>query len=383
MIARTRYHRGLSREVVAAQLHWLVRRPRAYLRAWTRAIRGNRRSLEFLAKALVVVPRAAFIAREVQARGLEHVHAHWATHPALAALVVRELTGLTYSFTAHAHDLYMNRAMLDEKIADASFVVTISEYNRALIREMYGPDAAAKTVIVRCGVDVRRFGPRAEPAPREVPVVACVAGLRDYKGQVYLIDACARLRARDVAFRCLLVGDGPERPRLEAQIAANGLRAHVRLLGARPHDEVRALFARADVVAHPSVTTPEGMMDGIPVALMEAMAMGCPVVSTRVSGIPELVEDERSGLLVDPRDGAQLADAIARLLEDAALRRRLAIAGRRAVLRSFSLEENARSLLGHFEAWAGVSVRRDLEAPGDGGAPAAVGSAGDETVPAA
>src|SRR5512133_751633 len=155
--------------------------------------------------------------------------------------------------------------------------------------------------------------PRAVHAGRDVPVVACIAGLRDYKGQRHLVDACALLRDRGVPFLCLLVGDGPERARLGDEVL---------LLGARAQEEVQRLLATADVAVHPSVRTPSGMMDGIPVALMEAMATGCPVVSTRVSGIPELVEDERTGLLVEPRDAAQLADAIQRLLADPALRRR-------------------------------------------------------------
>jgi glycosyltransferase involved in cell wall biosynthesis len=353
---RVRYHRALSLELLLAQLHWLRRRPRPYLRTWGRALAGNRRSIEFLAKAIAIVPRAALVAREIEARAPEHVHAHWATHPALAALVVRELTGIGYSFTAHAHDLFENRSMLGEKIADARFVVTVSEHNRALIGELYGPEAAAKTAVVRCGVDLRRFRPRERPASRDVPLVACIAGLRDYKGQRYLVDACALLRDRGVAFRCVLVGDGPERAPLEARIRAAHLADEVRLLGARTQDEVQRLLATAHVVVHPGVITPSGMMDGIPVALMEAMASGCPVVATRLSGIPELVEDERSGLLVEPRDPVQLADAVERLLADPALRGRLATAARRAVIREFGLERNVRLLAELFAVRGAVPV---------------------------
>ncbi len=357
LLARTRYHRGLSAEVVAAQLHWLVRRPRAYLRAWARAIRGNLRSPGFLARALVVVPRAAFIARQIEARGHTHVHAHWATHPALAALVVKELTGTGYSFTAHAHDLYLDRAMLEEKVREARFVVTISEFNRALLRDLYGEAAARKTSVIRCGVDPARFQPRPHPARTGPAIIACIAGLRDYKGHRYLVDACAALRERGVSFRCLLVGDGPERAALARQIAARSLR-EVELLGAQPQDKVRELLATADVLVHPSVITEKGMMDGIPVALMEAMATACPVVSTRVSGIPELVRDGKTGLLVEQRDATALADAIQRLVEDPALARSLGMAGRRAVLREFTLERNGALLLERFAPFLGIEKRR-------------------------
>ncbi len=341
---RVQYSRGLSAEVVRAQLYWLSRRPRRYLRAWARALRGNARSPGFLARALVVVPRAAAIARRMEQRGMRHAHAHWATHPALAAFVVRELTGIGYSFTAHAHDLYTDRTMLAEKTAGARFVVTISHFNRALIQEILGSAAASKTVVIPCGVDPRLFHPRPPRAPDGLFRIACVAGLRDYKGHRWLVEACATLTGRGVPLHCVLVGDGPERRAIEAQVAASGLRERVQLLGNQPQDRICALIEESDVMVLPSVVTAKGMMDGIPVALMEAMASGLPVVSTRVSGIPELVQDGRTGLLVPERDAWALADAIHRLFRDPALARRLAARGREHVLEHYNLLRNAERL---------------------------------------
>ena len=343
---RVHHHRGLSAELLLAQLHWLVRRPRAYLGAWARALAGNLRSPAFLAKALVVVPRAAVVARLMEERGIRHVHAHWATHPALAAYVIRLLTGLGYSFTANAHDLYLDRSMLKEKIAAAKFVVTISRYNRSLLERLYGP-AAAKTLVIPCGVDPRLFEGRAPRPPDGTFRIACVAGLRDYKGHRWLVDACALLRDRGVRFHCLLVGEGPERAAIERQVAALGLSPLFTLLGDQPHDRIRALLDGSDAMVMPSIVTPGGMMDGIPVALMEAMAIGLPVVSTRVSGIPELVVDGRTGLLAPEKDGPALAAALARLARDPALARRLGEAGRAHVLERFNLEVNAGRLREH------------------------------------
>lgn len=347
---RVHQHRGLSAELVLSQLHWLVRRPRAYLGAWASALAGNAGSLEFLAKALVTVPRAAVIARRMEARGVRHVHAHWATHPTLAAFVVQELTGIGYSFTAHAHDLYLDRSMLGEKIAAARFVVTISRFNRALIERLFGPAAAAKTTVIPCGVDPRLFRERTPRAPDGAFRIASVAGLRDYKGHRWLVEACALLKERGVPVRCVLVGDGPERRAVERQIAAAGLSAEVELLGNRPQDQIRQLLDRSDVMALASVVTAEGMMDGIPVALMEAMVTGLPVVSTRVSGIPELVQDGKTGLLAPERDARALADALHRLHRDPALARRLAAQGRAHVLERFNLLENVARLRDHLAA---------------------------------
>ena len=327
--------------ILLAQLHWLRERPRAYLAIWWRAIVGHLRAPLDLLKTLLVLPRAMWIAREIRRRGIPHVHAHWATHPALVAWVIRRLTGASYSFTAHAHDLYLHHAMLPEKVREARMVVTISEFNRRLIGALCGTEGERKTRVIRCGVDPDSFRRPETPVVAEgPPLVLCVAGLRDYKGQVHLVDACAALRDRGVSFRCVIVGEGPERGRLLRRIGERWLGRHVELAGALPQDRVRQLVREAQVVVHPSVVTPSGMMDGIPVAIMEAMAAECAVVTTRVSGIPELVKDGESGLLVQPEDPAGLAAAVERLLGDPALRVALGAGARKAVLERFTLQEN-------------------------------------------
>ena len=339
---RTHYHRTLSWELAAAQLHWLRRRPRALLGAWAEALRATAPSPKLLVRAPAVLLKAALLARRVEAMGVTHLHAHWATHPALASWAVRALTGIPYSFTAHAHDLYVDRAMLREKVRDAAFVVTISEFNRRLIDEVCGDDAHGKVHVVRCGVELGApGGPRRTPP---VPTFACVASLRPYKGHAVLLDAVALLRARGVTLRVVLVGEGPERRALEARIARHGLGDVVALRGALPHEEIPAILADASAMVLPSVTQPDGQMEGIPVALMEAMAAGVPVISTLLSGIPELVRDGEGGLLVPERDPAALAAAMERLATDPALAARLAVGARRAVERDFDRARNVARL---------------------------------------
>lgn len=343
VIDRAHYSTAFSRPVLAAQAYWLRRRPLAYLGAWARAIIGNIKSPKFLIRALVVVPQAAWFAQQARELGVEHIHAHWATHPALAAFVVKQVAGIPYSFTAHAHDLYVERPMLGEKLRAASFVVTISEYNRNLLHEWYG-ELADNVSVIHCGVDLEVFKPRPERPQGDPLVIACVASLQDYKGHRYLIEACANLKASGRNFQCLLIGDGELRPDIEAQIAQLGLQHEVKLLGHQPRDRVSTLLAKADVMVLPSVVTANGKREGIPVALMEALATELPVVATAISGIPELIVDNQTGLLVPERNAEALAKALQRLCDEPTLGRTLGVAGRERVMREFNLRENVAAL---------------------------------------
>jgi colanic acid/amylovoran biosynthesis glycosyltransferase len=317
-----------SPATLAAQLHWLRRRPRRYLGAWWTAIAGTARSPRFLARALVVVPLAARFAREMEAEGVRHQHAHWATHPALAALVVRRLTGIPYTFTAHAHDIYVNRTMLDRKIREAQMVVTISDFNRRLLEREYGELVAGRIAVVRCGIDLSRFPERGGPPPEDTPFrVLCVAGLRDYKGHEHLIRAVALMNRAGRAVALELIGSGPLERELRDFAEREGVAGAVDFRGALPGDRVAEAMERCHVVAMPSVVAADGRMEGLPVALMEAMARGVPVVASDLSAIPELVESEVTGILVPPADGRRLADALARLMDDPALAACLARAG--------------------------------------------------------
>jgi glycosyltransferase involved in cell wall biosynthesis len=333
-----------------AQWYWLRHRPRAYASAWWDVTRGNWRSPEFLVRAWIVFPMAARFAREAEQQHVDHVHAHWATHPALAAYVIERLTGIPFSFAAHAHDIFMNRTMLEQKIAAARFVAVISSFNRDYLASYFGEPARAKAFVVRCGIDPERFTPKPPCAkPHERARIVCVASLQPYKGHRVLLDALAQLRDRHVAFECVLVGEGAERPAVEEQIRRLHLTDHVSLLGARRTDEVLGIMQDADMLVLSSVVVPSGQMEGIPVALTEALACEVPVVASRLSGIPELVVDDETGILVDAGDDAALADAIERLVRDPALRKRLGAAGRARVAAEFTERLNAERLLALFE----------------------------------
>jgi glycosyltransferase involved in cell wall biosynthesis len=347
MVERAHFQPFISWPIVRAQLRYLLLKPGAYLGTLWSLLRGTIGSLNFFVGALGIFPKTVYFAEVMEAEGVQHVHAHFANHPTAAAFIIHRLAGIPYSFTAHGSDLHVDRHMLREKVAEAAFVVPISSYNQQLIVEECGEQFRDKVVVIHCGVDTQVFQPvvRASAGPL---TILCTGTLHEVKGQTYLIDACRLLNERGVAFTCNFVGDGPDREMLAEQIAKAGLDEHVHLLGRRTREEVAALLQAADVVVAPSVPTKEGKREGIPVVLMEAMGSGVPVVASGISGIPELVEHERSGLLTPPRDGQAIAEALQRLQREPALRQRLGQAGREKVLRDFDQATNAAVLAERF-----------------------------------
>jgi glycosyltransferase involved in cell wall biosynthesis len=345
------FHELVSGRTVRANARQLVCDPVRYGRLLARTVLGNLGSADFLAKGLAIFPGVVELAARMRRRGVRHIHAHYGTHPALAAMLSAELIGAGYSFTVHAHDLFVDTTMLAEKVHRARFVATISEFNRRRLIELAGPVAAEKVVVVRCGVDPRRyaFSPR---TPHDGPWrILAVASLQEYKGLEYLVRACARLRdeGTDLPFFCEIAGGGPLHDSLQHLIARLGVGDRVRLLGPQDENGVRALMERADTLVMPSVVARDGQMEGIPVVLMEAMALGLPVVASHLSGIPELVRHQETGLLVQPGDPEAIKDAILACWRgpDAAAGR--ASAARLLVEQEYDLERNVAQLAAQFE----------------------------------
>jgi glycosyltransferase involved in cell wall biosynthesis len=286
--------------------------------------------------------RAGALVPAARALGITHFHAHFAAGANVAAETLARLTGTTFSFTMHAVDLYARPVRLCETLARARFGVTSTQYNQVFLAETCGPALAAKVALVRACVDPDAFA--AVPAePHDSPTVLSVGRLIEKKGHRDLVAAFAELRRREVPFEGLIVGDGPERAALEEAIARHGLGGQVRLVGSLAQAELRRLYGRSDLVALPSVVAADGDRDGIPVTLIEALAVGLPVVSTTVSGIPELVTAD-VGLLVPPHAPLALADALAALLTDADHRRRLGRAGPARVRAAFDVGRSAEQM---------------------------------------
>lgn len=313
-----------------------LRRPRRYAAGLKLALRrlgrsGNPASLRHFLQAGWLVEKL------LAGSGIAHFHAHFAHSPASVALYASALSGLPFSFTAHAKDIYTtDPAQLREKIARASFVVTCTRYNARHL----GRIAGGLSTPIHCfyhGIDTRFFdsGPELRFTARPPYRILTVARLIAKKGIPTILRALARLKSEGLPFDYTLVGEGPEREKVEGLVRGLGLGGGCRLAGTLAHEAVREEYRRADLFVLASEVAADGDRDGIPNVLVEAMSMGVPVAATRVSAIPELVADEETGLLVSPGDEEALAAAMRRLLVDRELRRRVLPAARARVRAEF------------------------------------------------
>jgi colanic acid/amylovoran biosynthesis glycosyltransferase len=350
----------LSRAILAANARVLVRRPHRYVALFVRILLGSLRSFNVLVRTLALFPKCVYLAERLEREGIRHVHAHYATHPATAALIISSLAPITFSFTGHAHDLFVawRRPLLRAKVRRARFIRVISTFNQCFLRALY-PASAEKLRVIHVGIEPDRYRPGASPTRRAAGEssehaaarLLCVAALQPYKGIPVLIEACGRLKAAGHQFHCDIVGEGWLRESLESSIARAGLGDRVHLRGALRQEDVAALLQQASLFVLPSVVARDGQMEGIPVALMEAMAAERPVIASAISGIPELIDHGVNGLLVEPGNAEALADAIAALLVDAQRARELGGRGREKVLSAFRLDACTAALLRELDQW--------------------------------
>jgi len=335
------------------------RSPHTYCRTLVELLRGSVGSLRCLIGTLAFFPKTVFFARQMEELDIDHIHAHFASNPALAAWVIHRLTGIPYSFTAHGSDLHVDRTMLDEKIRSAAFAVTVSSFNMEVMVRACGEKGRGKIHVLHCGVDVDALQPKTDWSQGGPLEILCVASFGEVKGHTYLIDACRILAERGIDFRCRLIGEGPLRRRITRQIAAAALAGRFRIHGGLARPEVERRLRQADLFVLPSVPTPEGRREGIPVALMEAMATALPVTASDLSGIPELVEHNVCGQLVQPRDSVGLADSIERYHHDPRFRQSMGRAARKKVIDRFNLEKSAGRLVVLFERHAAAGIGKE------------------------
>jgi glycosyltransferase involved in cell wall biosynthesis len=347
--------------LLAAHARALAAGPRAYAATAARALRSAHAGGRPRLWQAFYFGEAILLWDWMRSRGLRHVHVHHANVSADVALLTCAFANgagarprWTWSMTIHGPTelLDMTTHKLGLKAADAAAVVCTSDFARSQVASQLPAGRREHLHTVYCGIDSARFRPPADPAPRrEVPSVLCVAALSPRKGHDVLLDAIRRLRDAAVPVRLTIVGDGSERAALEARARELGIETDVEFAGAVGNDRVPEYYAATDVFCLPSFA------EGVPTVLQEAMATGLPVVATDVNGTAELVDHERSGLLVSPARSDLLAAALGRLLADPELRRQYGAAGRARIERDFDRLGAATRLRGVLDPFLAVSAR--------------------------
>ena len=350
---RALYTPFLNGAILAANWRVLRVAPWRYVSTFCALMWEARGSVNAFVGTLGIWAKSVYNGQRLRERGITHVHAHYATHPAAAAYIMKlvhrpDQDELPYSLTIHAHDIFIHVAGLARKLRGAEFVRCISRFNVDwLLERLPGELPEELFRVIHCGIEPDRYthDPPAGARGRDRSArLLSIAALRPYKGVTYLIEAVRRMREQGMDVECDVIGDGYLRPRLQQEIEDAGLLDHFRLLGTKTQEEVAEAYAACDVFVLPSVVADDGQMEGIPVVLMESLAAGVPTISTRISGIPELVIDGETGFVVEPAQPDALVDAVRRVLDDYASATALARNGSRLVESEFELSENVRRL---------------------------------------
>ncbi|MFC2023132.1 glycosyltransferase family 4 protein [Chloroflexota bacterium] len=335
--------------LIRAHLNSLGRHPLKYVGTLISVLTPRGESLRNRRRTFFHFCEAVYLAEEMRDQQIKHIHAHFCINAATIALVASRLLDISFSFTAH-NILFTDRVILKEKIRAASFVVAISHFTREFLMRLVCDDPVGHKIhVVHCGISPDAFAPLDPKPANDIPTLLFVGQLCERKGASVLVEACKILVERGVHFRCVIVGEGPQKALVEDLVEQNALQEEIELAGTVFQERIQAYFQRADVFVLPCLTAGNGDVDGVPVSLMEAMAVEVAAVSTRVSGIPELIEDGVSGLLVPEQDPLALADALQRALEDDELRSRLGENGRRKIVQEFNIDISAGQLATLFE----------------------------------
>ncbi len=312
----------------------------------------------------IEVYQSLLLARQVEKRGIDHLHAHFGTTSASVARLTSLLTEIPYTFTAHAKDIFhegVDEQQLGRKIADAATVVTVSDFNVEDLGKRF-PESRSKIKRIYNGLDLEAF-PYSVPKER-LPKIVAVGRLVEKKGFSDLIDACALLANSQVEFECTIIGGGDLENSLRSQIEHLGLEERVILTGPRPQKEVHRAIHEATMFVAPCITASTGDRDGLPTVLLESMALGTPCLSTSVTGVPEVVRHGETGLLVPEQQPEKLAQAMQQLLTDAQLRVNLSKAARQLIESEFSIHTNTKKMRAVFSNCQSPVPQRTLAGVG-------------------
>ncbi|MCF8271896.1 glycosyltransferase [Chlorobium sp.] len=329
--------------IIRAHLGCLAKNPGGYLKMAAAALRLMVAGPKDPIRAAAYFVEAGMLIPWIQQNGITHIHEHFANPTAIVCMLMKRYGAITYSISVHGPDIFytVDTAILGEKIREASFVRCISHYCRSQVMRLSDAGIWDRFHIVRCGIDPDLYAPRPEPG-NATPRLLCVGRLVPAKGQHILLEACATLKKQGTPFRLTFIGDGPDRPSLEKHARTFGIEAEVTFTGALGQDKVREQYDKADIFVLASFA------EGVPVVLMEAMAKEIPVISTRITGIPELIDHQHDGLLAVPGDPEDLARQLTTLLQDPDLRKQYGKAGRQKVIERYNQHRNNALLGEHF-----------------------------------
>ena len=329
--------------IIGAHWHCLYKNPTGYLRMAAGALKLLTTGPKSPVKAIAYFAEAGILLQWLHRLGITHIHEHFANPTAIVAMLMKIYGGISYSLSVHGPDIFyrVDSAMLEEKIKEASFVRCISHYCLSQIMRISEPEAWNKLHIVRCGVNPELYTIRKEPH-NAIPNILCVGRLVPAKGQHIMLEACRFLKQEGLRFRVTIIGEGPDSKSLEQFTAKNNLKDIVTFTGVLGQNTVRDYYDKADIFVLASFA------EGVPVVLMEAMAKEIPVISTRITGIPELIDHEHDGLLATPGDAEDLANQIRKLLVDSSLRRKYGQAGREKVISLYNQHINNQQMVNLF-----------------------------------
>lgn len=330
------------RRFIVGHLRFLLQKPGTYVGTLFELLRSRHPNLNARLKTILHFAEGVYAAELIRQEKCDHIHAHFVDRASSVAFVAGRLLHVPYSVTAHANDIYVKPELLDLKFSQARFVATCTGYNRRHIEKEFHLNG--KLHCLYHGLELEEYQPQFN-ASAEMPLITAVGQLKEKKGFTYLLESCHILKENGYNFHCKIIGEGPLRSALEQKIQDLSLEDRVTLCGALPHESVIDQMKSSTMFALPCVTGSDGDRDGIPNAILEAMAMKLPVISTSHSGIPEVITDGANGLLVPPADPKALAQAIARLLDEPQLGRQMGERGRQTVNENFDARRNASRLL--------------------------------------
>lgn len=346
----THYSPFVSLNILIANLVFLFQSPIRYITSFCNLVRQTYREPRVLIRALVLFPKSVLFARLIKQKQFDHIHSHFVWIDGIAAGVVSDLLGTTFTIHPHAFGLFSrNQKSVKCELEHATQIVTISSFHRKYIQNLCPEISADHIHIVYCALETDLLQPF-DRSQLEGPIkILSVGRMIEKKGFEYLIAACKQLLETNVEFQCQIIGGGPLKQELQSQINELGLQDHVELVGSMSQKQVLEHYQNSHIFALPCVVASDGDRDGIPVVLMEAMACEIPVITTPVTGIPDLVQHEKTGLLVTERDADGLTAAIKALIENDELRRKLGRQGRQIILEKFDIQINAARLADIFK----------------------------------